>query len=184
MTASSIAYALLLAVGVFRTRHTARCYALHTPSASRGFWTQHLKNEYDKGTSTQLLLFMNLNQVTVPSIDVEKSIEFYTQLGLHLIVKSIPRYARFECPEGEATFSIHQVEKLPQGTGTIVYFEIDKLDEYVQTLIDDKGFTFDLLPKDQPWLWREAHLKDPDGNQIILFHAGENRKNPPWRVKG
>ncbi|MEM7380928.1 MAG: VOC family protein, partial [Bacteroidota bacterium] len=38
------------------------------------------------------------------------------------------------------------------------------------------------LPRDQSWLWREARLKDPDGNTLILYHAGENRKNPPWRI--
>ena len=34
-------------------------------------------------------------------------------------------------------------------------------------------------PEDQPWLWREAYLADPDGNPIMLFHAGENRVDPP-----
>ena len=34
------------------------------------------------------------------------------------------------------------------------------------------------------WLWRQAYLRDPNGNnRIWLFHADENRKNPPWRVK-
>ena len=32
------------------------------------------------------------------------------------------------------------------------------------------------------WLWREARLVDPSGNVICLYHAGENRLNPPWRV--
>ena len=26
--------------------------------------------------------------------------------------------------------------------------------------------------------------RDPDGNRLILYHAGENRKHPPWRVDG
>ena len=26
-------------------------------------------------------------------------------------------------------------------------------------------------------------LRDPAGNLIALYHAGENRLNPPWRVK-
>ncbi len=38
---------------------------------------------------------MNLNQITVPVMDVQKSIEFYKKLGLHLIVESLPHYARF-----------------------------------------------------------------------------------------
>jgi hypothetical protein len=36
---------------------------------------------------------------------------------------------------------------------------------------------------DQTWLWREARLKDPDGNQLILYSAGKNRKDPPWKIK-
>ena len=39
-------------------------------------------------------------------------------------------------------------------------------------------------PRDQPWLWREAYLRDPAGNLICLYHAGENRRNPPWRIDG
>lgn len=124
---------------------------------------------------------MNLNQITVPSIELETATAFYIKLGLILIVNSIPRYARFECPDGHSTFSIHRVENLPQGEGISVYFECVNLDEYVHKLIK-AGINFDELPADMPWLWREARLKDPDGNQIILFQAGENRKNPPWRI--
>ncbi|MBQ0733196.1 VOC family protein [Aquimarina celericrescens] len=125
---------------------------------------------------------MNLNQVTVPSIDVENSISFYKKLGLRLIVEALPHYARFECIEGNATFSIHQVETLPKGDGVYIYFETEKLDQEVDRLIAE-GIQFDHLPKDQTWLWREARLKDPDDNQIILYFAGDNRKNPPWRVE-
>ena len=124
---------------------------------------------------------MNLNQVTVPSINVENAITFYEKLGLRLIVRALPNYARFECIEGEATFSIHQVNELPNGDGVYVYFECDDLDEKVSLLIKE-GIQFEELPYDKPWLWREARLRDLDNNQIILYHAGENRKNPPWRI--
>lgn len=125
---------------------------------------------------------MNLNQVTIPSLDVTTSIAFYKKLGLHLIVHTHDKYARFECPNGESTFSIHQVKQLPSGEGVIVYFETQTLDEDVLRLREN-GINFDLLPTDQSWLWREARLKDPDGNQLILFFGGDNRKNPPWRIK-
>ncbi|SNR44723.1 hypothetical protein SAMN04488009_1800 [Maribacter sedimenticola] len=125
---------------------------------------------------------MNLNQITVPSLNLNESFEFYIKLGLKPIVKSLPHYARFECPEGGSTFSIHLVEKLPTGDGVYVYFECKDLDSYVQEL-QNKGIEFDQLPIDQRWQWREARLKDRDGNQIILYHAGENRLNPPWRIK-
>lgn len=124
---------------------------------------------------------MNLNQITVPSIDISKSIVFYKTLGLELIVEALPHYARFKCPEGESTFSIHLVDELPKGDGVYVYFENKNIDSYVNELIE-KGITFDELPNDKSWLWREARLKDTDGNQLIIFYAGENRINPPWRI--
>ncbi|MDO6676309.1 VOC family protein [Tenacibaculum sp. 1_MG-2023] len=125
---------------------------------------------------------MDLNQVTIPSIDVNQSVVFYKKLGLHLIVDASPRYVRFEVPDGEATFSIHQVEKMPKVEGITLYFEDENLDELVEKL-QEKGIQFTQLPKNQTWLWREAHLLDPDGNKLILFKAGEHRKNPPWRIK-
>ena len=124
---------------------------------------------------------MNLNQITVPVRDVPRSIEFYKKLGLQPIVEALPHYARFEVPEGGSTFSLHQVEELPKGEGIYVYFESDRLDEWIDELIV-KGIEFDEKPEDRPWLWREARLKDPDGNQLILYYAGENRLNPPWRI--
>ena len=124
---------------------------------------------------------MNLNQVTVPSLNVENAIHFYEKLGLKLIVKSLPNYARFECPDGNATFSIHLTETLPQGDGVYVYFECEDLDAHVASL-KEIGIQFEKEPTDERWLWREARLKDPDGNQLILFYGGENRLNPPWRI--
>ena len=124
---------------------------------------------------------MNLNQITIPSLDLTQSIPFYEKLGLQLIVKSLPHYARFVCPDGGATFSIHQVETLPKGEGIYVYFECPDLDEYVNVLLE-KGIEFEEMPNDKSWLWREARLKDVDNNQLILYFAGENRLNPPWRI--
>lgn len=124
---------------------------------------------------------MNLNQVTIPSLDLTVAVNFYKKLGLQLIVEAMPRYVRFECPEGDATFSIHLVENLPEGNRAILYFENENLDDVVQQLIA-QGVEFTEMPNDKTWLWREAHLLDPDGNQLILYHAGKNRKNPPWRV--
>ena len=124
---------------------------------------------------------MNLNQITIPSLHVEKATEFYKTLGLQLIVDASPRYVRFECPDGDATLSIHKVDKLPKGNGITIYFEDENLDTLVLNL-KQKGITFISDPEDKTYLWREAHLEDPDGNHIILFYAGKNRKNPPWRV--
>ncbi|HWR80473.1 MAG TPA: VOC family protein [Pseudomonas sp.] len=123
---------------------------------------------------------MNLNQVTVGVTDVARSIGFYQRLGLQLIVESLPDYARFCCPDGQASFSLNRVDQvLP--SQTLIYFECADLDQVVSDL-QVQGVRFSQLPTDQPWLWREAYLEDPDGNPLCLFFAGANRLNPPWRI--
>lgn len=124
---------------------------------------------------------MHLNQVTLPSVDVARAAAFYRRLGLRQIVASLPKYARFECPDGGSTLSLHHSERAPGPTGVVVYFECADLDARVAAL-KQAGLAFDADPVDQPWLWREAYLRDPDGNVICLFWAGENRRNPPWRL--
>jgi catechol 2,3-dioxygenase-like lactoylglutathione lyase family enzyme len=122
---------------------------------------------------------MNLNQVTVEVSDIRLARAFYERLGLELIV-SADHYARFLCPGG-ATFSIHRADA-PAPGATIVYFECRDLDARVAAL-KVAGLIFDSDPADQPWLWREARLRDPDGNRLCLYFAAENRVSPPWRVK-
>ena len=39
---------------------------------------------------------MNLNQITLPTTDFDRSVAFYRGMGFTLIVHSPPRYARFE----------------------------------------------------------------------------------------
>jgi len=123
---------------------------------------------------------MNLNQITVPVVNIDISIDFYAQLGLKLIVKSKPTYARFHCPDGDATLSLHKVDAVAQGHSVWIYFEVADVDAEVARL-QKAGLLFDELATDQTWLWREARLRDPDGHQIIIYHAGENRVYPPWR---
>ena len=124
---------------------------------------------------------MNLNQITLPVADFERSVAFYRDMGFTLIVHSPPRYARFECPDGDSTFSLHTVDAPVNTTGVVVYFECSDLDARVQRLLD-AGFEFTQRPQDERWLWREARLVDPSGNVLCLFWAGTNRRDPPWRV--
>src|ERR1700741_2670779 len=88
---------------------------------------------------------MRLNQVTVPSTDVAKSIEFYKRLGLIQIVDSPPKYARFVSPDGDATFSIHHYNELSPGARSVVYFECENLDDTVSEL-KSRGVDFDSDP--------------------------------------
>lgn len=125
---------------------------------------------------------MNLNQLTLPARDLQRSVDFYRRMGFRQIVAA-PGYARFECPVGDATFSLHRVNDQAPDTQVVVYFETEELDALVQRL-QAEGFEFTQPPRDERWLWREARLKDPAGNELCLYRAGPNRRHPPWRLPG
>jgi catechol 2,3-dioxygenase-like lactoylglutathione lyase family enzyme len=122
---------------------------------------------------------MNLNQVTVQSINIIESIKFYQRLGLILIVED-KHYARFEFPEGKSTLSVHHTNK-SKLSNTVIYFEVSNVVETVSDL-KAQGVIFTQDPKKETWLWHESRLQDPSGNEICIYTAGENRLNPPWRV--
>lgn len=124
---------------------------------------------------------MRLNHVTLPATDVEASAEFYRRLGLTQIVASYPEYARFVSPEGGVTLSLRQDEQaVPSGAS--IHFEVDDVDRAIAHL-RGAGIEIETEPTDQPYLWREATLLDPDDNRVFIYHAGEMRLNPPWRLE-
>jgi hydroxymethylpyrimidine/phosphomethylpyrimidine kinase len=122
---------------------------------------------------------MNLNQVTLPAQDYDSSVAFYRRLELRQIVDSPGHYARFECPGG-ATLSVH-VEDGRQAGDSVIYLESEDLDAWVARL-QAAGIVFEAGPEDQSWGWREARLRDPAGNRLCLYRAGEYRRFPPWRI--
>ena len=121
---------------------------------------------------------MRLNQVTLPAKDLAASIAFYRTLGLLLIVQN-DHYARFENPSDHSTLSLEL--RPDSGDGAHVYFECDDLDTRVADL-KARGVVFDDDPEDKNWRWREAWFRDPAGNRLCLYFAGENRRFPPWRL--
>ena len=123
---------------------------------------------------------MNLNQVTLPTNNMHKATAFYRTMGFLQIVDA-PHYARFQCSEGNSTFSLSL--DVEDGSNTsVIYFESEKLDQLVLTL-KAKGIVFDQEPTDMDYLWREAVLHNPSGNKIKLYWTGDSRLNPPWRVE-
>lgn len=129
---------------------------------------------------------MRLNQVTVPLVDYDASVAFYTLLGLKLIVDAPPRYARFECPDADggepATFSIEKVEGWSGGDWPEIWFECGDVDGEIERL---RGAGVEIIAEaeDKSYGWRVAEVRDPAGMRLCLYHAGENRRFPPWRVK-
>jgi hydroxymethylpyrimidine/phosphomethylpyrimidine kinase len=123
-----------------------------------------------------------LNQVTVTGTNYERSVDFYRRVGLSQIVDSPDTgYARFETAGG-VTFSVQIDPEEKIIATTAVYLECDDLDQRVEQLARS-GLAFEHGPRNQPWMWREARLRDPDGNIIFFYKAGEARRFPPWRME-
>jgi hydroxymethylpyrimidine/phosphomethylpyrimidine kinase len=121
-----------------------------------------------------------LNQLTLPASDYEASIAFYQALGLHQIVASPPRYARFEAPGG-MTLSIAVRSPPDPPSPTEYLFQCADLDGTVRRL-EAAGLAFPVQPEDRSYGWRVAETRDPHGNRICFYDPAENRRFPPWRI--
>ncbi len=124
---------------------------------------------------------MRLNHVTLAVGDVESSAGFYVRLGLTQIVADYPHYARLLAPQGDTTLSLHPATDHASGSNMSIHFEVNDVDRAVEEL-KRAGFGFLCDPVNQPYLWREAILLDPDGHRVFIYHAGKNRLDPPWRL--
>ncbi len=125
---------------------------------------------------------MRLNHVTLIVSDFERSKAFYRALGFVQIVDSPPRYARFRCPDGDATLSIEVTGEPPLGARVQLFFEHEDVDALAER-VKEAGIPLTQEPTDMFYLWREASLLDPDGHDLRLYHAGENRLDPPWKIQ-
>lgn len=124
---------------------------------------------------------MRLNHVTLAVRDVESSARFYVRLGLAQVVADYPHYARLLAPKGDTTLSLHTATDQASGSSASIHFEVDNVDRTVESL-KRAGFAFLCDPVDQPYLWREAILLDPERHRVFIYHAGKNRLDPPWRL--
>jgi hydroxymethylpyrimidine/phosphomethylpyrimidine kinase len=179
--ASAIAFFLAegvsLADAVSRAREFVRVALRDAPGLGQGTGPLgHARVRLDVGAGPRL------NQITVTGTDYERSADFYRRIGLKQIVDSPETgYARFETAGG-VTFSV-QIDPEEKIIATsAIYLECDDLDERVEKLARS-GIAFEHGPRNQPWMWREARLRDPDGNIIFFYKAGENRRFPPWRIE-
>lgn len=173
--ATGLGQGLPIQQAVERARQFVRFALLNAPSLGVG----HGPMGHGQVRAEPIFLGPTLNQVTVGASDYSASVAFYKTLGLTQIVDSPDNgYARFEAANG-TTFSIHADTATP--SQTVVYFEHFRLGAYCEQLVK-AGLTFDQLPKLESWGWTEARLRDPHGNAICLYSAGENRRFPPWRI--
>ena len=124
---------------------------------------------------------LTFNHAMVYVKDVERGLSFYRDLlGFKLIedfrYEKKAVYARLRAPGGDGTIALHQAapETSILSDAVRLYFEVRELDDFCRKL-QQKGFYITQLPRMMPWGWRHAYLNDPDGHEISLYWAGENR---------
>ena len=124
---------------------------------------------------------LSFNHAMIYLKDVWGGIQFYRNwLGFKLIEdyrhegRSV--YARMQAPVGDGTIALHQAGPGASiaSDGVRLYFEIRNLDDFCQKL-RKRGFVFTQQPQMMPWGWRHAYLNDPEGHEISLYWAGEQR---------
>jgi catechol 2,3-dioxygenase-like lactoylglutathione lyase family enzyme len=124
---------------------------------------------------------LTFNHAMIYVKDVERGVRFYCDLlGFKLIedfrYEGTPVYARMRAPGGDGTIALHQAgpDVSVSSDGVRLYFEVRDLDDFCRKL-QQKGFYITQLPRMMPWGWRHAYVNDPDGHEISLYWAGENR---------
>jgi len=124
---------------------------------------------------------LTFNHAMIYVKEVDRGLRFYRDLlGFKLIedfrYEGTAVYARLRAPGGDGTIALHQAGPAVSvsSEGVRLYFEVRDLDSFCRKL-QKKGFYITQLPRMMPWGWRHAYLNDPDGHEISLYWAGENR---------
>ncbi len=124
---------------------------------------------------------LTFNHAMIYVKEVDRGLRFYRDLlGFKLIedfrYEGTAVYARLRAPGGDGTIALHQAGPAVSvsSEGVRLYFEVRDLDSFCRRL-QKKGFYITQLPRMMPWGWRHAYLNDPDGHEISLYWAGENR---------
>lgn len=130
--------------------------------------------EFDPCRAIGPPLLMRMSHLLVYVMDVSRSLEFFEgQLGFESVEVGLPDYATVVDPEGETTICIHRGSSerpAPGKDGAWLYIELEDLDTVCKELAR-RGVEFEQMPRDMPWGWRHAYLRDPDGQVLSLYRT-------------
>jgi catechol 2,3-dioxygenase-like lactoylglutathione lyase family enzyme len=122
---------------------------------------------------------LEFNHAMIYTQDLGRALAFYRdRLGFRVVDDYPGAYARLRSPKGRTSIALHCLEpgmRLdPSVQGVRLYFEAASLDALCKRLAK-AGVAFDQPPRDMPWGWRHAYLRDPDGHELSLFDARGGR---------
>jgi catechol 2,3-dioxygenase-like lactoylglutathione lyase family enzyme len=124
---------------------------------------------------------LTFNHAMIYVKDVDRGLRFYRDLLGFKLIEDFPMRVRRcmrACARRVAMGPSPCIRSGPavsvSSDGVRRYFEVRDLDDFCRKL-QKKGFYITQLPRMMPWGWRHAYLNDPDGHEISLYWAGENR---------
>src|SRR5690606_35594964 len=114
--------------------------------------------------------------------DLGRALAFYRDaLGFRVVDEYPGSYARLRAAAGDGTLALHALEPgqriAPATEGVRLYFETSELERCCAELAG-RGVQFTQGPQRMPWGWDHAYLRDPDGHELSLYHAGAARLRP------
>jgi predicted enzyme related to lactoylglutathione lyase len=112
-----------------------------------------------------------INLIVIRVVDMERSFQFYKQLGLeftqHRHGNGPEHYA---CEAGQVVFEIYpQLDEAQNTKAARIGFQVNDLDVLMSKL-QDQNVKIISPPKDSPW-GRRAVVDDPDGHRVELVEV-------------
>ena len=84
--------------------------------------------------------------------------------------------------ERTARLLVARLDALAHAAGQLRHAEAERLVE-LASVATMRAVALEMIQAERAdEIWREAHLRDPDGHAIRLYTAGENRLDPPWKL--
>lgn len=119
------------------------------------------------------------DHITAPSKNLDASIAFYQHIGMTLIEVEPKHHAHFENKKHHTIFTIYYNLKRPS-YDVVVYFEVTTIELLEVRFRESVYFIKTIIATS--WGGNELHLKDPDGNYVILYQKNQPGNIPPWQT--
>lgn len=122
-------------------------------------------------------MLKSVNSVVLYVKDLEKSAQFYNDIGFRLVRKddtvAVVSFSSFTLQLVKSSSAItaefkKETEGEPKGLGIFIYIEVDDVDQYFNYL-QSKHIQTSSEPKYWSWGNREFVIRDSDGYKLVFY---------------